>query len=178
MVGYTFWVLLTERNKYVHDGIKNQAQVIVERIKAQLEELDALNKLLLVAQVEIKSKGVVLGSTIIFNNHIPTGFVAEAITYLQAVRLGIDLEFQDVLMEGNSLTGRDLETVYSDIFKGRGTKRQWRKIDGEQLGEYLWCCEMKIEFKVLLGCSPIVNGSKSKEEKINSGDFQAIVERF
>ncbi|MBA0780375.1 hypothetical protein Gotri_004482 [Gossypium trilobum] len=55
-----------------------------------------------------KLKGVVLGSTIIFNNHIPTGFVAEAITYLQAVRLGIDLEFQDVVMEGNSLTGNQV----------------------------------------------------------------------
>lgn len=49
----SIWVLRTERDENVHDGIKNHAQAIVERIKAQSEELDALNKLLLVTMVEI-----------------------------------------------------------------------------------------------------------------------------
>ncbi|MBA0570943.1 hypothetical protein Golob_004541, partial [Gossypium lobatum] len=117
VVGCTFWVLLTERNKYVHDGIKNQAQVIVERINAQLEELDALNKLLLVAQVEI-----------VRWRPLENDFI----------KINFDGAFQAHSLKSCS-----------------GIRRQWRKIDGEQLGEYLGYCEMKIELKVLLGCSPI-----------------------
>lgn len=51
-----------------------------------------------------KSKGVVLGSTIIINNHIPTGFATDAIACLQAIQLRINLGFQDVVIEGDSLT--------------------------------------------------------------------------
>nr|KJB09493.1 hypothetical protein B456_001G145400 [Gossypium raimondii] len=96
-------------------------------IKAQLKKLDALNKLLHVTRVEIvrwrpsenafikvsfdgafqahslKSKGVVLGSTTIINNHIQPRFAAEAIACLQVIQLGIDSGFQDVVIEGDSL---------------------------------------------------------------------------
>ncbi|PPD89783.1 hypothetical protein GOBAR_DD13272 [Gossypium barbadense] len=42
-----------------------------------------------------------LVSSIIQNKHIPTEFAAEALACLQEIRLGLDLELQDVIVEAS-----------------------------------------------------------------------------
>ncbi|KAG8488156.1 hypothetical protein CXB51_018812 [Gossypium anomalum] len=44
--------------------------------------------------------GQVVGSREIVNCHIPTGFAMEALVCLQALSLGVDLGFREVILEG------------------------------------------------------------------------------
>ncbi|KAH1090585.1 hypothetical protein J1N35_017842 [Gossypium stocksii] len=61
-----------------------------------------LNKFL---RIVIRNRrGDVFGSTIVINSYILTVFVAEALACLQAVRLGLDLGLQEVVIEGDALT--------------------------------------------------------------------------
>ncbi|MBA0639954.1 hypothetical protein Goklo_022947, partial [Gossypium klotzschianum] len=101
----------------------------------------------------LKSKGVVLGSTIIINNHIQTRFAAEAITCLQVIQLGIDLGFQDVVIEGNSLMIKGEMNTYL--------------LDGVPN-----FTEEAVE-KDLRGTV----GGASLKEKIDSGDFRPLLNR-
>ncbi|MBA0551752.1 hypothetical protein Golob_022619 [Gossypium lobatum] len=48
-------------------------------------------------------EGIVLGSRMIINSHIPSDFAAEALACFQAVQMGLDLGFLEAVIEGDAL---------------------------------------------------------------------------
>ncbi|MBA0680128.1 hypothetical protein Goari_011847 [Gossypium aridum] len=148
MVGCTLWVLWIERNKFMHDEIKNQPQAILERIQAQLEELYALNEMLLVIRVEIviwkPSKNAFI--KINFDGGFSSPF--------------LEIMFEDCYQKSkgsySGIDGERLGGVPLDCEMKIGFK--------VLLGYSLW--------------KTVVKGSKSQEEKIGSGDIQATIECF
>ncbi|MBA0878864.1 hypothetical protein Goshw_026153 [Gossypium schwendimanii] len=48
--------------------------------------------------------GRVIGSHLVLTAHVPSAFTAEALACLHAVRLAVDLDLQEVIFEGDSLT--------------------------------------------------------------------------
>ncbi|MBA0732626.1 hypothetical protein Gogos_016702 [Gossypium gossypioides] len=77
-----------------------------------------------------KSKEVVLGSTTIINNHIQTGFSAEAIACLQVIQLGIDLGFQDVVIEDDSLMRYGNQVAHLLAVEGLRGEKNTYLLDG------------------------------------------------
>ncbi|MBA0813280.1 hypothetical protein Gohar_027148 [Gossypium harknessii] len=78
------WFLWASGNRLIHDGIAQTSQEVVDKVVAYIGELDALKN-------RIK--------------YIPTEFAAEALACLKAVRMGLDLKLQEVIIEGDALSG-------------------------------------------------------------------------
>ncbi|MBA0634449.1 hypothetical protein Godav_024912, partial [Gossypium davidsonii] len=169
MVGCTLWVLWIERNKFMHDEIKNLAQAIVERIQAQLEELYGLNEMLLVIRVEIVIWKPLENTFIKINfdggfsspfleimfedcYQKSKGDVVIKVDYLMLIKklqanMKDDSCISAYISNLNSLQKKFKNCVFLHIQRQGNQRRWWRKIDRERLGEVPLDCEMKIGFK-------------------------------
>ncbi|KAK5775371.1 hypothetical protein PVK06_043255 [Gossypium arboreum] len=64
------------------------------------------------------SEGQIVGMKIILNDYIPSSFAGEAIACLQGVQMGLDLDFQRVILEGDSITMENkLQNEKEDVSK-------------------------------------------------------------
>ncbi|MBA0852238.1 hypothetical protein Goshw_002932, partial [Gossypium schwendimanii] len=151
-----------------------EAQAILERIQAQLEELYALNEMLLVIRVEIVIWKPLENAfiKINFDGGVSSPFleimfedyVAIKVDYLMVIKklqanMKDDSCISAYISNLNSLQKKFKNCVFLHIQRQRNQRRWWRMIDGERLGGVPLDCEMKIRFKVLLGYSLIMENS-------------------
>ncbi|PPD89876.1 hypothetical protein GOBAR_DD13180 [Gossypium barbadense] len=106
------WFLWASGNRLIHDGIAQTSIEVVDKVVAYIGELDALKNRSSanITGAEERWRDTLVSS--IIQNKVHTEFAAEALACLKAVRVGLDLKLQEVIIEGDALSeglkrGRD-----------------------------------------------------------------------
>ncbi|MBA0750864.1 hypothetical protein Gogos_002246 [Gossypium gossypioides] len=105
------WVIWSDKNKQVHErkirqNIDTTRWRPPERSFVKINFDATFQGHLLKSCLRLEgrdSEGQIVGMRMILNDHVPSSFAGEVIACLQGVQMGLDLGFQRVILEGDSL---------------------------------------------------------------------------
>ena len=102
MIVCALWVLWMDRNKFIYEGVNQTGSQIASFVQAYLKELDDLKSAIPGRRICVDRWSAPIGSRLKVNFDAMFIFAAEEMSCLQALKLGLQLGWREIEVEGDS----------------------------------------------------------------------------